>query len=311
MLTIKTKGDLQQIVDEKLSESLTLDYKASPALGRDDKKRDEICKDVSAFANSAGGQIIYGIEEKNQKPVRVDEGVEPTTITREWLEQVINSRVQPRIERLVITPIPFEPTRVGYVLTIPQASARAPHQAPDNKYYRRYNFQSVPMADYEVRDAMRRATTPELFIRISLPRGDNASIEFAHGSEISKPVILSVFLGNRSVQPAFHTIVQLGIDARIQILSNGEFTPVGQRAEGGHASQNWLTRSLSIPPELPVFKEAELALSQKSLALGFHSQLLQSVHRFTITTLVQTPGYTATEHWVILQEGALLTFTEP
>jgi hypothetical protein len=51
----------------------------------DSTKRDELCKDASALANSAGGQIVYGIEEKDHKPVRVDEG---TQITREWIEQV-------------------------------------------------------------------------------------------------------------------------------------------------------------------------------------------------------------------------------
>jgi predicted HTH transcriptional regulator len=73
MLKISTKEDLQRLVDEEVPESLILDYKASPSLARDDKPRDELCKDVSAFANSAGGQIIYGIVEKDRKPVKVDE----------------------------------------------------------------------------------------------------------------------------------------------------------------------------------------------------------------------------------------------
>jgi len=34
---------------------------------------------------------------------------------------------------------------------------RAPHQAYDHRYYKRYNFQSIPMEDYEVRDLMRRS----------------------------------------------------------------------------------------------------------------------------------------------------------
>ena len=75
MLKISTKDDpLQRLVDEEIQESLTLDYKASPSLARDSRSRDELCKDVSAFANSAGGQIIYGIEEKDRKPVKVDSG---------------------------------------------------------------------------------------------------------------------------------------------------------------------------------------------------------------------------------------------
>jgi predicted HTH transcriptional regulator len=137
MLKISTKEDLQRLVDEEIQESLTLDYKASPSLARDDKSRDELCKDVSAFANSAGGQIIYGIVEKDRKPVKVDDGGD---LSREWIEQVIDSRVQPRLDGLVITPVPVGSGRHAYVLTIPQASSRAPHQAPDKKYYKRQNF---------------------------------------------------------------------------------------------------------------------------------------------------------------------------
>src|SRR3569832_1905816 len=82
---------------------LTLDYKASPALGKDSKSREELCKDVSAMANSAGGQIIYGIEENDHKPMRVDDG--NSAVTREWIEQVIDSNVQPRILGLIIRPV--------------------------------------------------------------------------------------------------------------------------------------------------------------------------------------------------------------
>src|SRR5579863_7950182 len=101
MLHLNTKSDLQRLIDDAIQESLTLDYKASPALARDRKY--ELCKDVSALANSAGGQIIYGIEEKDQKPFKIDDGVEG--ITREWVEQVIDSNVHPRILGLTITPI--------------------------------------------------------------------------------------------------------------------------------------------------------------------------------------------------------------
>jgi hypothetical protein len=78
------------------------------------------------------------------------------------VEQVIGSRAQPWIEGLAITPIPFNANDTGYVITIPQASARAPDQAPDRKYYKRQNFRSVPMEDYETRDALRRGGIGQL-----------------------------------------------------------------------------------------------------------------------------------------------------
>ena len=66
-IVLKNRADFQKLVDGAVEESISLDYKASPALTRDSKPSDEMCKDVSAFANSAGGQLIYGIEEKGQK----------------------------------------------------------------------------------------------------------------------------------------------------------------------------------------------------------------------------------------------------
>lgn len=73
MLKLESKADLDRLISEGITESLTLDYKGSPALAKDSKSRDELCKDVSAFANSAGGQIVYGVEEDRNVPSKVDE----------------------------------------------------------------------------------------------------------------------------------------------------------------------------------------------------------------------------------------------
>src|SRR5438067_7704752 len=121
MLDLKNRADLQRLVDEALEESLTLDYKASPALSREGKAPDELCKDVTALANSAGGQLVYGIEEDKatKKPSRVDDGVADPKITREWIEQILNSRVQPRLSGVTTTLIDMENGQFGYVLTVP------------------------------------------------------------------------------------------------------------------------------------------------------------------------------------------------
>ena len=47
--------------------------------------------------------------------------------------------------------------KVAYVVQIAPATSRAPHQANDYRYYKRLNFESTPMEDYEVRDLMRRS----------------------------------------------------------------------------------------------------------------------------------------------------------
>ncbi len=141
-------------------ENLMLDYKASAALTMQDKAKNELSKDVSAFANSAGGLLVYGILENKHLPAKVDVGVDRNQITKEWLETVIKSRIQPYVEGVVIKQIALTagaPNMVAYVIEIAQATSRAPHQAFDHKYYKRHNFESTPMEDYEVRDLMRRS----------------------------------------------------------------------------------------------------------------------------------------------------------
>lgn len=309
MLKLETKADLQSLVSDEIRESLTLDYKASPALGKDSKQRDELCKDVSAFANSAGGQIVYGIEEKDHKPVKIDAG---SDLPKEWIEQVVDSNVQQRIEGLIITPIEMGIGRYAYVLSIPQALARAPHQAPDKKYYKRQNFQSVPMEDYEIRDALRRATTPDLFVTLSFVDGERARFDYKPNEEMSESVRLLAMIANRSPQPAQHTLVRIGIPPEIKILGRGQsWGPPHTFEEGELPRMQWLTQRITTPPDFPIFKELGQPLDPDGIHLGFHSQFLAKTYRWPITIVIYTPGFSSTETWYIHQQGPNLRMLHP
>ena len=58
-----TEAKLNNFIASGIEESLTLEYKSAEALDRNEYKKKEITKDVSAMANSAGGTLIYGISE--------------------------------------------------------------------------------------------------------------------------------------------------------------------------------------------------------------------------------------------------------
>lgn len=165
---------LQSYIDNQVEENLKLDYKAADALQKTDGKKKDISKDVSAMANAAGGIIIYGIKEfdgnaKRHLPEKIDP-VNRTDISKEWLEQVINTNIQSKIEGVVITPVTIDDTKdkVVYVVEIPQSTTA--HQANDKKYYKRYNFESVAMEDYEIRDIMSRLKNPDVTLEITLER---------------------------------------------------------------------------------------------------------------------------------------------
>lgn len=152
--------DLLALIRDQVEESFELEYKASPSLDNTDDRKTEIGKDVSSFANSAGGTIIYGITETNGRPQSLDGQLVPSTTRKEWLEPVIHGRIGPRLD-MPINPVSLAtqyPGRVAYVVSVPQG--KTAHQASDNKYYKRNNFQSVPMQDHEVRDVMNRSRHP-------------------------------------------------------------------------------------------------------------------------------------------------------
>lgn len=110
-----TEADLLALIKDQVAESLSLDYKASAALQRTDGKKAELSKDVSAFANSAGGVLVYGVHENGHIPTLLDGGLDPDEISKEWLEQVINSKISRRIDGVQIRQIHLTGARSGRV----------------------------------------------------------------------------------------------------------------------------------------------------------------------------------------------------
>jgi hypothetical protein len=171
MLKDFTEAELNQMISSQTEEDLHLDYKGADSLTIADGRKKEVGKDISAFANSDGGIVIYGIREfdevtKRHLPEKIDP-IDRTLISKEWLEQVINSNIQPKINGLTIHPVPMSSagTHVVYVVDIPKSNTV--HQASDKKYYKRYNFESVAMEDYEIKDIVNRQLFPDLELILS------------------------------------------------------------------------------------------------------------------------------------------------
>jgi hypothetical protein len=153
MMPPSTISEIERLIRDQVQENIHLDYKASKAISQ--KARDEIAKDVSAFANSDGGVLIYGVEEKDHLPVRIDDGVDDSVCSREWIENIITSGISPKVNDVRILPVPVSPGRSLYVISVAK-SVRGPHQASDRKFYKRHNFKSEPMEEYEINDVRNR-----------------------------------------------------------------------------------------------------------------------------------------------------------
>lgn len=146
-----TQDDILEIINSNLEESINIEFKSSGSLSKIPNVKKEISKDVSAFANSDGGIIFYGIQEENHIACSLS-FIDGNLYNKEWLENIIISSIQNRISFEII-PVRFNNDflKTIYVVKIPK-SDNAPHINADKKYYRRYNFQSVPMEEYEIRN---------------------------------------------------------------------------------------------------------------------------------------------------------------
>jgi hypothetical protein len=295
MLKLASIADLHRLIADEIQESLTLDYKASPALGKSSDAKNELCKDVSAFANSAGGQIVYGMIEKDRKPTAIDDGSE---LSREWIEQVIDSNVQPRIDGLVIAPIAVATGRHAYVVKIPQASGRAPHQAPDHKYYKRQNFQSVPMEDYEVKDVMQRASTPELDVALAfLNTGSATQARLFVRGERCDPIYVQFTVSNISTKPAEYAILTAYVDSLFAVVDPSvHFHFSSGVVECFDRGCHSFSVNLGLPNSPPLFREyPEIAAS-----FGVEvAPIARDGRRLVLGCDIRTPGFVRRKLWVI------------
>lgn len=287
------EDDIVALISNRTQESIDLDYKECDALALTDSKKNEVSKDVSAFANSAGGTIVYGVIEDKHVPLRLDHGFDPNVISKEWLEQVISFRIKRTIDGVRIKQIELSksnPGKVVYVVYVPQ-STRAPHQASDKKFYKRRNFASEPMEEYEIRDVANRSEVPDLWLQYSVTALTSESTnEGASDGAQSLPVRLRVEASvmNDAATPAEYAVIVLYIDSRLQIVQRwpGLYGGGTQQLEcnGSLVAYTRLCMNHGIPGMMPIFQGAAFKLSDRPLLLD-----APSIGAFTLLWHLQAP----------------------
>lgn len=117
---------LQTLLAAQIPEGKTLDYKqALPGLSLHDRK--EFLADVSSFANTAGGLLVYGMKEDKGVPTELCGvgKVNPDEVVNR-LEQLAHGSLDPRIPGLATKPIELERGVYAFVMRIPRSWA-SPH----------------------------------------------------------------------------------------------------------------------------------------------------------------------------------------
>jgi hypothetical protein len=136
-------SDIQFLINEKIDESQNLDY-TQPS-SDPEKDCDGVAKEVSGFLNTDGGIVIYGVSERREEEHCYPDRIIWSTSTKEWFENMLDSRIQPWDERIRIRRIENEqnPTEGIFVIEVPKSN-NPPHMF-NHVYYQRLNFKARPM----------------------------------------------------------------------------------------------------------------------------------------------------------------------
>jgi hypothetical protein len=131
------ESQLQRLVDAQSAEARDIEYKRQTYGGKD-IDRAEFLADISSFANTAGGDLLIGIDAKGGIPLSITPitGDADSELLR--LEEIARSGLAPRISNLVTKAIPISAGGKVLLFRIPKSYAR-PHRVirngPGNKRF--------------------------------------------------------------------------------------------------------------------------------------------------------------------------------
>lgn len=162
------KGDIDQLIEEEVSEGANVEFKKSlPTKGNGmdpwiegkgkigDKARNELIEEVIAFANKYGGHLILGIDETKEKPPRASEVVPlPKCIElADRLRLQCRDCIEPQVPQIEVVGIPTELDGSGVVVFRVPQSRMAPHRHSITKEcYTRQADRSERMSMREIQD---------------------------------------------------------------------------------------------------------------------------------------------------------------
>jgi hypothetical protein len=114
-----TETDILGLIQHQVPEGRMLDYKL---ILPSSNENNEFRYDVTSFANAGGGELIFGIREKQANGINTGEPEEPVPIITPLdadilrLEQILQTNIDPRLRGVRFHPIKF--TAGGCVLLI-------------------------------------------------------------------------------------------------------------------------------------------------------------------------------------------------
>ena len=150
-------SDLQQLIDNSVSESKYIEYKRDLKINTGDERK-EFLADVSSFANANGGYILFGIEEDSV--TKLPNSLCPFDYKNDdelirQIESMLQDSISPRIPDIQIRLLEAEHGK-GILLIQIEPSYMSPHRVihkGHDKFYTRNSKGKYPMDIDELRQA--------------------------------------------------------------------------------------------------------------------------------------------------------------
>lgn len=184
--------DVMGLVEHGVREDREIEYK-SKLPGSSDREKREFLADISSFANTSGGLIVYGIRDHEGKAVGVEglgDGNRDADVLR--LDQIAQHGVEPRIPGLHMRPLNVEGNDV-LIIRVPRSWV-APHMVKRDGIRRFWGRSSAGKFELDVGDLRlafeRSASIP---LRLEALRTDRL------GKVLSDVTPVALFPGQRVV----------------------------------------------------------------------------------------------------------------
>lgn len=206
---LKTEGYtvINELVSTKAQENVSLEFKlksnkANGELSRDDRATLGIA--LSAFANSSGGLLIWGVEATKGADgmdcAQTEHAIVNIALFKSAVSRAVGELLMPRHDGIFVEAIEHPKKKgTGFLAVWVERSERRPHRSEardDKRYYKRSGDSSFIMEHYDIEDAFNRIGLVDLDLVFGAPTRSEA--ESVNPLSVRYRCSLDFLLENRS-----------------------------------------------------------------------------------------------------------------
>ncbi len=211
-----------------------------------DEDRRYFAKALSAFANSAGGLLIFGVDARKVDGVDCAQEARPIADIERFKSEATRAsgdQLQPRHDGIVVEVIPSQARPgAGYLLVYVERSERRPHRSEasgQRQYFKRAGDNSFEMEHYDIEDAFRRITAPILDVEMS-----RYDYELS-GSEVTSSIVIK--LRNISATTARHPYLHALPGFNVVLSPRSDFAWIEKGVNEGWSSYSGQSEAIIHP----------------------------------------------------------------